>query len=139
MRRGDSAVLQEAGLAWVGQLQAPKVRLSCTDQVRVQLSDTNETTEMGAALQRFATDTTCNDTRQADGEPRKLLSSVDVALAIADRTDPTNSGNLVGHRAASGAFVRCSSHRWLTARGSGMLPPTVRGRRRIVLGWSDGI
>ena len=51
---------------------------------------------MGAALQRSATDTTCNDTRQADGEPRKLLSSVDVALAIADRTDPTNSGNPVG-------------------------------------------
>ena len=51
---------------------------------------------MGAALQRSATDTTCNDTRQADGEPRKLLSSVDEALAIADRTDPTNSGNPVG-------------------------------------------
>ena len=41
----------------------------------------------GAALQRFATDTTCNDTRQADGEPHELLSSVDKALAIADRTD----------------------------------------------------
>jgi hypothetical protein len=54
---------------------------------------------MGAALQRFATDTTCNDTRQADGEPRELLSSVDKALAIADRTDPANSGNPVGgHR-----------------------------------------
>ena len=34
----------------------------------------------GAALQRFATDTTCNDTRH---EPHELLSSVDKALAIA--------------------------------------------------------
>jgi hypothetical protein len=40
---------------------------------------------MGAALQRFATETTCNDTRQADGGPHGLLSSVDKALAIADR------------------------------------------------------
>ena len=35
------------------------------------------TTEMGAALQRFATDTTCNDTRHADGESRELVNSVD--------------------------------------------------------------
>jgi hypothetical protein len=41
---------------------------------------------MGAALQRFATDTTCNDTGKSDGGPQELLSSMDKALAIADRT-----------------------------------------------------
>jgi hypothetical protein len=35
-------------------------------------------------LQHFATDTTCNDTRQADGEPRELVNSVDKGFGPGD-------------------------------------------------------
>jgi hypothetical protein len=75
----------EADLAWVGQLQAPKVRLSCTDQKYVcNRAMRKKNDRDGAALQRFATDTTCNDTRQADGEPRELVNSVDKGFGPGD-------------------------------------------------------
>jgi hypothetical protein len=74
---------------------------------------------MGAALQRFATDTTCNDTRQADGEPHELLSSVDKALAIADCTDRAGRGtrlrpSLYGVTTRV-SYITCFRH---AARGS---------------------
>src|SRR5215207_7644277 len=46
----------------------------------------------GRRLAALRTDTTCNDTRQADGEPHELLSSVDKALASADRADRGSCG-----------------------------------------------
>ena len=112
---------------------------------------------MGAALQRFATETTCNDTRQADGEPRELFNSVDkgfghrrsygsrrtrlrpspydvttrVTTQLVSDTQPEAANPLPSRDCLTTIRTRPSS---------GTLPPgRSGGRRRIVLGWSDGI
>jgi hypothetical protein len=58
------------GARMTSPCRAPTSKYVCNRAIRGEL------TEMRAALQRFATDTTCNDTRQADGEPHGVLSSV---------------------------------------------------------------
>src|SRR5215211_1123196 len=53
--------------------------------------------------------------------------AIELSLALLSMmTCLTREEPVPGHRAASGASVRCSSWRRLTAQGSGMLPPTVR-------------